>query len=322
MGQTSAKVITAMVLILSASSFGATYSGGAGTATDPYKISNVADWQTFMVISADWSKHFVLTEDIDLAGVAVTPVAPDLSTDWGFQGTQFYGVFDGNDHVIRNVYINQPGIEYVSLFGCLGTGGQIRNLGVENANITGLAYVGGLVGVDCGTITSCYATGTVKCVFSGGGLVGQNYYGSIIRSYATCNVSGTQIIGGLVGYCNGDNILSYAMGTVTGSGSSCNYVGGIVGFNYENASQGIVMPQAQSVVLLISAVSPGSTTHLERSRTVTQQAQLQVLIISAEWWGTMKALSQPVFGIYRLRGEMSASAPARQWASPAQLRNR
>ena len=67
----------------------------------------------------------------------------------------FTGVFDGNYNIISNAVSNQSGSDYIGVFGYVGSGGQIRNLGVENVNITGNNYVGGLVGLNgtSGTLT-------------------------------------------------------------------------------------------------------------------------------------------------------------------------
>ena len=236
----------------------AKYSGGSGTQAEPFRISAVSDWQELMVTPADWGGHFILTSDIDLNGVSITPIAPDTSTDYDFQGTQFTGVFDGNDHIVRNVDINMPGGDYVGLFGYVGTGGQIKNLGVENASIFGNKYVGGLVGfpyndaiTDCystgsvrgnsdvgglvgvnyyGTISACYSAGSVSGVGDyAGGLVGRNYFGPITNSYSTGSVSGQDGVGGLVGENDSSGIITkcYSTGSVSG-----NYVvGGLVGWN-------------------------------------------------------------------------------------------
>ena len=52
-----------------------TYSGGSGTAEDPYRISTVADWQELIVhLLDDWDKHFILLNDIDFGGINITPI--------------------------------------------------------------------------------------------------------------------------------------------------------------------------------------------------------------------------------------------------------
>jgi Cu/Zn superoxide dismutase len=80
-----------------------------------------------------------------------------------YHGTDFTGVFDGNNKIIGNAVINQPGSDYIGLFGSTGPSAQIRNLGVEDVNMTGNSSVGGLAVMNYyGTITGCYATGTVS----------------------------------------------------------------------------------------------------------------------------------------------------------------
>jgi hypothetical protein len=204
-----------------------TYSGGDGTAETPYKVSDPNDWQELMMTSGDWGGHFILTENIDLAGVAMTPVGNSTTKS-------FTGMFDGDGYVIRNVTIYLPGVDEVALFGYLHFPGKIRNLGVEDLAITGKTRIGGLVGVsNGGEVTGCHTTGSVTGSQSDiGGLVAFNYYGTIQLSHAavvvqTRIVSGCGSVGGLTGY-NGGTIWScYATGPVTGHGT----VGGLVGFN-------------------------------------------------------------------------------------------
>ncbi len=189
-------------LSLSALTQAGTYSGGGGTEANPYQISAVNDWMELIGTSADWKKHFILTADLDFGGVAITPVARDTNpSSSGFQGTAFTGVFDGGGHVLRNFVINRPARDYVGLFGQVGSGGQVRNLGVEPLRVTGRLYVGGLCGYNKeGTITSCYATGAVNGYWNVGGLCGENYSsGKITSCYATGAVSGTESVGGLCG---------------------------------------------------------------------------------------------------------------------------
>jgi hypothetical protein len=182
----------------------AKYGGGSGTEAEPYRISSVADWQELMATPADWGSHFVLTADIDVNDVSITPIAPDASSDSGFQGTKFTGVFDGNDCVIRNADVNMPGTDYVGLFGYLRWRGQIKNLAIEDASIFGKSYVGGLVGYNYdGAVSNCYLTGSVSGADYVGGVVGVNGSGAISNCYSSGSVSGHEKVGGLVGK-NGD----------------------------------------------------------------------------------------------------------------------
>jgi hypothetical protein len=248
------------VLILAGVSFAGTYSGGSGNESQPYQIGNPDDWQELMTTPADWSSSFILTADVNLAGVTLTPVGGTPTPIW----SPFTGIFDGNNHIISNAVINQPSSDCIGLFGYVGSGGQIRNLGVEDVNITGRDTVGGLVGLNSeGTIIACYATGAVSggdsvgglvgvnsgmltaCYATGsvsstwgivGGLVGNNYTGTITACYATGSVSGDGIVGGLVGNnMAGNNIGTitscYATGSVSGTGRN-SMIGGLVGLNF------------------------------------------------------------------------------------------
>jgi hypothetical protein len=217
------------------------YSGGDGTAGNPYKIATVSDFQQLSDTPTDWSLSFILTANIDLTGLTFTqaPIAPDTDNEeWnGFQGTPFTGIFDGNGHTISNLTITASTQDCVGLFGNVGSDGQIRNLGVENVNITGRDYSGGLIGSNAdwdsysfgGTITTCYATGSVTGRLIVGGLVGDNWYGTLISCYTTSSVTGTDsLVGGLVGWNSGGWLTScYVTGSVTGY----SLVGGLVGLN-------------------------------------------------------------------------------------------
>jgi hypothetical protein len=201
----------------------AKYRGGSGTPLDPYRIGTVADWQTLMNDSADWNKQFILTADIDLTGVSLTPVGNI------FPNTLFLGTFDGNGHIISNANISTSGNDYVGLFGGLGPNGQIRNLSLNNIKIIGHDYAGALVGYNWdGIITSCSAAGSVKGNITVGGLVGKNYKGNITQSTSSCTTDGENYVGGFAGYNdNGSLTQCYSTGTVSGNTS----VGGLTGYN-------------------------------------------------------------------------------------------
>jgi hypothetical protein len=210
-----------------------TYSGGDGSAVNPYQIGTVAEFIQLSETSAHWSKCFILTVDIDLAGQTFTqaPIAPNTSTSSGFQGTPFTGVFDGDGHVISNLTIAASTKRYIGLVGRVGNSGQIKNLGIVNANIHGIYFVGGLAGDNnYGTITSCYATSAVNGTQYIGGLVGDNYHGTITSCYATGAVNGSYQVGGLAGINSGVITSCYATGAVDGSPSSSTDVGGLAGY--------------------------------------------------------------------------------------------
>jgi hypothetical protein len=219
---------------------------GSGTDTDPYRIENLDDFDTFADpanAATYWAAgvHTQLTTDIDLSGRTYTTaiIAPDTSTNSGFQGTKFAGIINGNHHVVSNLTINQPTKSYFGLFGYIDSGGQVKNMGVENVNLTGQYSVGGLTGNNYGTISSCSASGAVTGtgeIAEVGGLVGYNN-GIILNCTASGSVNGNQFVGGLAGFNSNNGSVSncYANGAVTGTGAWAT-VGGLVGGNDSNVS--------------------------------------------------------------------------------------
>ncbi len=142
----------------------------------------------------------------------------------GTNSTPFTGHFDGNGKKITGLYINRPSVDWLGMFGSIS--GFISNVGLESVNITGLAHVGALVGINNGTITTSYSAGSVGGGSAVGGLVGQNE-GLISNSYSIASVSASTEAGGLLGFNDiGATIAdSYSAGSVS-SGSS---MGGFLG---------------------------------------------------------------------------------------------
>ncbi len=221
-------IITALIIVSFAPYTCLAYSGGTGTAEDPYQIATVADWNDLMNTQSDWDANFIMMADINLQGVPLIPVGNDLN------GTYIYfrGIFDGNGHTIRNAAITGEDFSSgIALFGRIDPNCQIKNLGTEDVNMTGYSRVGGLVGCSYGTITNCYATGNIRSLEPGttgfGGLVGKNF-GTIIGCHAICNVdANNKNVGGLVGWNISNIIDSYAIATVNGNTN----IGGLAGLN-------------------------------------------------------------------------------------------
>jgi hypothetical protein len=235
--------LAAILISGAGSAFGA-YSGGTGEPNNPYKIANVADFNQLTVDPNNWNKSFIMTADINLAGLTFTqaPIAPDTSTTSGFQGTKFTGSFYGNGHIIRNLTCTTTATTgYAGLFGYTYNA-TISNLGLEDVNIhTGGGRMGCLAGQqDYGTITSCHTTGSVvtsapSSYAYAGGLVGYQNYGNIEHCHSTCSVISTAnssaINGGLVGWQYlGSITSSYSTGDISATSDLATaYAGGLVG---------------------------------------------------------------------------------------------
>jgi len=195
----------------------AKYCGGTGEPNDPYIICSAESMNEIGTHPEDWDKCFILVNDINLADYT--------GTQFNIIGN-FSGVFDGNDHKIWNFTWSSAGGAFIGLFKSLGSGGQIKNLGMENVSVSGGWFVGGLVGNNSGTITNCYITGNVTGRNFVGGLVFSNS-GTITNCYSTGNVSGVFAynpnypeeiwVGGLVADNSGTIMNCYSTGSVTGT---------------------------------------------------------------------------------------------------------
>ncbi len=201
----------------------ASYVFAEDANADPNIIASASDWRTLMNTPSGWNKSYVITADIDLSGILLTPV--------GTYAVPFRGSIDGNGHIIRNAVLNLPDDNYVGLLGYIDKGGIVSDLGIESSEITGGKYVGGLAGyVYHGQIEYCYTTGTVIGTSNVGGLVGRNI-GEVNCCYSECSVTGGSKTGGLIGTNDGlyaVAMTSYSSGSVTGSDSN---VGGFIGYN-------------------------------------------------------------------------------------------
>jgi hypothetical protein len=211
------------VMVCAGIGFGDTYSGGSGTAEDPYKISTAADWQELIAASTDWDKRFVLLNDIDFGGQPLTPI--------GNISTGFTGIFDGQGHVLRNAVLNLSS-DWVGLFGSISSPGLVENLVIDNITVTARRTIGGLCGYNSGTIVGCCVSGSISGLSSIGGLCGNNV-GMINDCSSSGSVTGGftwDDIGGLCGVNSGTITSSYSSATVTGGSNSKN-VGGLCGQN-------------------------------------------------------------------------------------------
>ena len=159
---------------------------GSGTQADPYQISDInmlkqmADWP------AEWDKHFILTDDIDMIEETFNKAV--------IEGT-FNGTFEGNGRKISDLFIDDAGSGegLLGLFATIGSNAVVTDITIENCSITSLGdYVGALCGKNNGIITHCKVSGTVTGANYVGGLCGYNNARSALVAYShsSCAVSG------------------------------------------------------------------------------------------------------------------------------------
>lgn len=105
------------------------YAGGSGTKNDPYLISNdkelaklARDVNNGNTSQAFLGKYFKLTADIDLSGGIWMPIGKYYNYNNGNGNNRlFFGKFDGNGHVIKNMHIQWEGTDRWSAWGLFST---------------------------------------------------------------------------------------------------------------------------------------------------------------------------------------------------------
>lgn len=171
--------------------------------------------------------HYVLNKDINMQGIAFTPV--------GSTKAPFTGMFNGNGHTIENLNIQTGELYDAGLFGSIGTKGVIANLNINQAEVTGRYNVGILSGENAGLIQNSTVIGKVSGYSNVGGLVGANNAGEVNYCKASANVYPQNDFAGiLVGGNTGLIQYSQASGEVVAPNS--NHVGGLTGDNGEGGS--------------------------------------------------------------------------------------
>ena len=233
---------------------------GSYTVTSADGLMNIAK----LVNGGKTDINITLTADIDLTGKNWTPIGTSFSN-------KYTGTFDGGGHTIKGLTVTTND-QFVGLFGSIGYAGTVKNVMMEDVQITsnrssgfaggvagfsdgtiencsvsgsvsGTVYVGGVVGAQWeGSITGCSSSATVKGMVDVGGVVGQTNDGATMTAcYATGNViieiaPKKNISGGsLVGFNGGNGLLAcYATGNVTSTGSSTGnvHIFGLLGDNY------------------------------------------------------------------------------------------
>ena len=235
-------------------------SNGSYTVTSADGLMNIAK----LVNGGKTDINITLDKDIDLTGKEWTPIGTGYSN-------KYTGTFDGGGHTIKGLTVTTND-QFVGLFGSIGYAGTVKNVMMEDVQITsnrssgfaggvagysdgtiencsvsgsvsGTVYVGGVVGAQLeGSITGCSSSATVKGMVDVGGVAGQtNSSATLTACYATGNVT-LEIApkmniagGGLVGMNAGSSLLAcYATGNVTSTGSSTGqvHIGGFLGNNY------------------------------------------------------------------------------------------
>ena len=238
------------------------YNIGTGKITDiteDIEIWNKADMEKFRdkVNSGRTfeTKTARVMADIDLEGTEESQWLPI-----GINNAKFNGIFEGNYHKIKNLYIDSDEYINLGLFTEIRENGIIQNTILENVYINNAysvwnegSYTGGISGSCSGKITNCGVnSGTINAHRSAnfgnqggswkaavvGGISGSSGEKEILNCYNKADIYGESLltgnnsvyVGGITGASN--KIYNcYNKGNVNGVGRIA-IVGGIVGEKY------------------------------------------------------------------------------------------
>lgn len=215
-----------------------------------------------------WGGSYKLTANIDLSGETFTPIGNSV--------TPFSGRFDGNGFAVSNLTVALgKESQNVGMFG-VTRGARLKNIVLNDVNITGGSAVGGLVGLadadadneSITLLTGCQVSGTVTAIGNSyikqtdaGGLVGvngaaedaaskKNYLSviddctanvDVIGDTGAADISDAGHIGGFVGWNKGTVSNSVSTGAVRGGNTTGGFVGSHYGGSiYSSVSTGAV----------------------------------------------------------------------------------
>ena len=215
---------------------------GSYTVTTADGLKNVAK-----LVNEEGKTDINITLDTDLT----------LTGEWTPIGTEsqpYTGTFDGGNHTITGLKIDQSGTDNVGLIGRLGSGGKVQDVTLTEVNVTGGTYVGGIAGQTDGTVENCSVNGTVTGQNQTGGIVGRNF-STISGCSAEGTVTGNINVGGISGLC----VPNYDTGTDSLIGSTidgCHSTAAVSGIS----SVGGVLGNLGNNSFLMACYSTGNVT--------------------------------------------------------------
>ena len=240
-----------------------TYIFGDGSKNNPYLIHNIYQLQAIarvdhkgMTLDESSSPPALFKQSLNATYLQAQDIDASLTKMWnsdaGFipigtcidgmepsnsvacndptlvTSSSFSGQFDGDNYIISDLYINRTNTYGVGLFGHARGGADgvtLKNIRMSRVNITGMGYVGGLVGYFApddavaapSTILNSHITNDISSDINtivamgtiAGGLVANNgLEGVIIGSSVHALVTASEQVGGLVGVNDGSIIAS------------------------------------------------------------------------------------------------------------------
>lgn len=194
---------------------------GSGTQEDPYLIQTSEDLvmlSNFTNAGLYLDAYYKLTNDIDMTGVKYATIA------------EFKGTFDGNNHIISNLVINDANANEVALIGYLD-GGIVKNLGIVDSSFTGKKYVAAIAA--------------------------RTMHAKVMNCFTNATIIGDGDIGGLVGMFNSSHMYNcYSLATVKATGTSAGGIAGSLNSSLDLENP-VVVDNVYSVATVTAKKYPG-----------------------------------------------------------------
>jgi hypothetical protein len=204
------------------------FAGGDGSAENPYKIATGAQ---LCLARKYLDSYFIQTADINISVFCENdgwvPVGKYLGD--GYEDYMFQGQYDGNGYTISGLKSTGSG-----LFGAITKDAVLKNITLKSLDIKNERCTGAIVNQNNGLIKNCSSSGSITnsnspCEAHIGGLIGINY-GTVIDCDSSMFISNNGLgwdVGGIIG----ENISSENDKGNCGIIKDCTFTGIIYGYN-------------------------------------------------------------------------------------------
>lgn len=204
-----------------------------GTKNNPWTISNVEELKRLNEYPND---YFVINEDIDLQNEEWEPI------------DNFSGHLNGNNHIIKNLNIQNPTIGGSGFFKQLSNGAEVKNIIFENINIKTMSWGGTLTAALSGdnlivsniTVLNGNLDKENDSTPTIGGIVGKYTPGNnnvIENLYNGANIANANIGAGIIAYIYDSNNIGAIITNIMNRGNiNGQSIGGLVGNTNTNTS--------------------------------------------------------------------------------------
>jgi hypothetical protein len=230
------------------------FASGTGTEADPWIITTPQQFNNIRKYpgASGAPYYYKLANDLDFTNYINEQSPVNGWLPLGLSGTgsasSIYAVFDGDNHIIKGMWINWPEFNKVGLFSQVSTGSVLKNFGlyITEQGITGNNNVGAILG------------------YSNSGSV------SLQNIFVSGSVKGNDYVGGLAGCIRSSSSYAHSNCYFIGKVEGANYVGGLGAYVGTTATNNvyisnsyfagtIIVPEGKKAGGIISTSAPDGT---------------------------------------------------------------